>query len=56
MVNIKDLFSIFRNPYGQKRWQVWDGDNLIGLFYTRREARMCRRGWIDQRGRQGDVT
>ena len=56
MVAIKDLFSIFRNPYGQKRWQVWDGDNLIGLFYTRREARTCRREWINQQGRQGDVT
>ena len=56
MPTIHDLFSIFRNPYEQKRWQVWDGVNLIGLFYTRREARTCRREWINQQGRQGDVT
>jgi len=49
MVTIHDLYSIFRNPYGQKRWQVWDGDSLIGLFCTRREARTCRRERIQER-------
>ena len=49
MVTIHDLYSIFRNPYGQKRWQVWDGDSLIGLFYTRRDARACRMERIQER-------
>jgi len=49
MPTIHDLFSIFRNPYEQKRWQVWDGVNLIGLFYTRREARACRMERIQER-------
>lgn len=49
MVTIHDLYSIFRNPYGQKRWQVWDGDSLIGLFRTRRDARACRMERIQER-------
>lgn len=49
MVTIYDLYSIFRNPCGEKRWQVWDGDSLIGLFHTRRDARACRMERIQER-------
>jgi hypothetical protein len=39
---IINLFGLFTNPYNDKGWQLWHGDDLIGVYQTRAAARAAR--------------
>jgi len=38
-MRIVHLFEACINPYDDPGWQLWDGDDLIGVYNTRQGAR-----------------
>ena len=40
---IVNLFAMFHNPYNEPGWQLWHGNDLIGIYYTRAEVRAARK-------------
>ncbi len=41
-MRIVNIYELFQNPTGDARWQLWDGDDLIGVYQTRAAAREAR--------------
>jgi hypothetical protein len=47
-MKIINVYQLFQNLTGEAAWQLWDGEDLVGVYQTRaaaREARLeqCRR-------------
>ena len=38
-MRIINIYAGFYNPTGGAGWQLWDGDDLLGIYHTRAAAR-----------------
>ena len=48
-MKIINVYQLFQNPTGDAGWQLWDGDDLVGVYQTRaaaREARLVKIGHL----------
>ena len=39
-MKIINIYALFQDPAGDAAWQLWDGDDLIGVYQTRAAARV----------------
>jgi hypothetical protein len=42
-MKIINIYALFQDPAGDAAWQLWDGDDLIGVYQTRAAARVGKR-------------
>ena len=41
-MKIINIYALFQNPTGEAAWQLWNGDDLVGVYQTRAAARAAR--------------
>ena len=42
-MKIINVYQLFQNLTGEAAWQLWDGEDLVGVYQTRAAARAAHK-------------